>query len=130
MDTTVIRPDPQSEFPTAERCHILEISNSGADPGLSISRARVEPGVTTAWHRLNDTAERYVILDGTGRVEVGQNGPQDVQAGDVVLIPQDIDQRITNTGQKDLIFLCVCTPRFRESNYKDTEAENSRKKSS
>ena len=124
MDTTVIRPDPQSEFPTEERCHILEISNSSADPDLSISRARVEPGVATAWHRLNDTTERYVILEGTGRMEVGRNGPQEVQAGDVVLIPQDIDQRITNTGEQDLVFLCVCTPRFSETNYQDTEAEH------
>lgn len=29
------------------------------------------PGVTTRWHRVKGTSERYVILEGKGRVEVG-----------------------------------------------------------
>ncbi|MFL2546616.1 MAG: hypothetical protein ACJ0SL_04545 [Candidatus Rariloculaceae bacterium] len=66
MDAAVIRSDLESEFYTPERCHILELSNSEADEGLSIAQARVEPGVTTALHRLNDTVERYYILSGQG----------------------------------------------------------------
>ena len=44
------------------------MSNDDSDPELSIARARVEPGATTKWHRVRDTVERYVILDGQGRV--------------------------------------------------------------
>ncbi|HEY9532465.1 MAG TPA: cupin domain-containing protein [Burkholderiales bacterium] len=45
------------------------------------------PGVTTRWHRVRDAAERYVILEGQGRAEVGDLPPQEVGPGDVVLIP-------------------------------------------
>ena len=43
--------------------------------------------------------------------------------GAVVLIPPGIRQRITNTGEADLIFLAVCTPRFTRTVYQDLESE-------
>lgn len=117
-----IRPlDLTSEYHTDEGCYITEVSNSDADPGLSIARARVPPGVTTRWHRLHETAERYVIISGSGRMEVGQLAPREVRAGDVVLIPATVRQRIANTGADDLIFLALCTPRFRTANYEDVD---------
>ena len=122
MRAQILRPDPGKEFNTAERCHILEMSNSSADEALSIARARVEPGVTTAWHRVADTAERYVILEGEGRVELEGMPPEPVGAGDVVLIPPNVEQRITNTGKADLVFLALCTPRFRPEHYEHTES--------
>ena len=70
------------------------------------------------WHSVEGTAERYVIVEGRGRVEVGNSEAQEVVAGDVVLIPPGVSQRITNIGDKDLIFYCVCTPRFEQSNYR------------
>jgi mannose-6-phosphate isomerase-like protein (cupin superfamily) len=112
-----IRPDPGDEYATDERCFILELSNSGADEALSVARARVEPGVTTAWHRVEGTAERYVILDGAGQVEVEGMGIEQVRPSDVVIIPPGARQRITNTGGGDLVFLALCTPRFRLSRY-------------
>jgi mannose-6-phosphate isomerase-like protein (cupin superfamily) len=113
----IIRPDPGKEFDTEERCAILEMSNSVFDEALSIARARVEPGVTTAWHRVVDTAERYVILEGQGRVEVEGLDPETVGAGDVVIIPPNARQRIANTGENHLLFLALCTPRFRQERY-------------
>lgn len=53
-----------SEYYMDERCYIVEVSNSEADPALSIARARVTPGVTTRWHCVHDTVERYVIQSG------------------------------------------------------------------
>lgn len=111
------------EFYTPEGCYITELSNSPDDPEASIARARVEPGVTTRWHRLTGTAERYVILEGNGRMEVGNLPPQEVNAGDVVLIPPMCRQRITNIGSVDLIFLCICTPRFLNDVYEDMESD-------
>ena len=119
MNETIKRMDPGAEYYFPENCHIIEISNSPDDPNLSISRARVAPGATTRWHRLAGTTERYVILAGKGRVEVGRLPPQDVAGGDVVIIPPACRQRITNTGEEDLIFLALCTPRFRPEVYED-----------
>lgn len=117
----ILRAHPGSEVLTDGRCHILELSNSEDDPEMSIARARVEPGVTTRWHRVVDTLERYVILDGARRMEIGDFPPQEVQAGDVVLIPPSVRQRIANVGPADLVFLAICTPRFRPEAYEDAE---------
>lgn len=110
-----------AEFYTPEKCYIIELSNTPNDPDASIARARVLPGVTTRWHRVVGIIERYVILEGIGQVEVGDLPPQDVKAGDVVLIPPSCRQRITNLGEEDLIFLAICTPRFRQEAYEDID---------
>jgi mannose-6-phosphate isomerase-like protein (cupin superfamily) len=109
------------EFHTSEGCYIAALSNSVEDPDVSIARARVAPGVTTRWHRLAGTVERYVILEGRGRVELGDLAPAEVAAGDVVLIPPMCRQRITNTGSRDLVFLAICTPRFSIDTYEEIE---------
>lgn len=112
--------DPEREYFFVEGCYINELSNTGLDHDVSIARARLTPGVTTQWHRLNGTTERYVILEGSGEVEVGDSAPKQVKIGDVVIIPPQIRQRIRNTGEKDLIFLAICSPRFQEKNYIDS----------
>ena len=78
---------------------------------MSIARARVEPGVTTQPHRLRGVVERYLIIEGEGRATVG-GAESDVRQGDVVLIPAGVSQQIANTGADDLVFYCICTPRF------------------
>lgn len=114
--------DDTAEFFTEELCHIVELSNTADDPDASIARARVEPGVTTHWHRVNGSTERYVILEGRGRVEAGGLPPEAVGPGAVVTIPAGCRQRITNPGESDLIFLAICTPRFLPEHYEDLES--------
>jgi mannose-6-phosphate isomerase-like protein (cupin superfamily) len=63
--------------------------------------------------------ERYVIVEGCGRVEIGDLPPTEVSVGDVVLIPQRCRQRITNIGPGDLIFFAICTPRFSDEAYEE-----------
>ena len=121
MKEAVKPQDLSKEFYTPEKCYITELSNTADDPDLSIARARVKPGVTTRWHRLTGTVERYYILSGTGRVEVGKLAPHAVGAGDIVLIPPMCPQRITNTGSDDLVFLAICTPRFSNDVFEDLE---------
>lgn len=121
MQSRIVRANEASEYLTEERCHILELSNSEADPDVSVARARVEPGVTTKLHRVAETAERYVVLSGQGEVHVEGLSQQAVASGDVVIIPPGVAQSIKNTGSDDLVFLCVCTPRFEWSNYRALE---------
>ncbi|HTT10999.1 MAG TPA: cupin domain-containing protein [Burkholderiaceae bacterium] len=113
--------DAAAEYFTRELCHINELANTADDPAASIARARVAPGVTTRWHRLAGITERYLILEGHARVEVGDMRAHDVGPGDVVLIPPLCRQRISNVGAGDLVFLAVCTPRFRPEAYEDLE---------
>ena len=117
MKAFINSPKQGDEFYISERCFITEISNHEADPDVSIARARVEPGVTTLWHRLKGTAERYVVISGKGLVEVGDLPARELRSGDMVFIPPMCRQRITNSGPEDLIFLAICSPRFTESCY-------------
>jgi mannose-6-phosphate isomerase-like protein (cupin superfamily) len=111
----------KQEYFFEEGCYILELLNNPDDPRVSIARARVPPGVTTRWHRLHGIVERYVIVSGSGRVEVGEQEPREVALDDVVTIPDLHGQRIANTGAVDLVFLAVCTPRFTPEAYEDME---------
>jgi mannose-6-phosphate isomerase-like protein (cupin superfamily) len=121
QDSTVYRPDISAEYFTDERCHILELLNIADSPEASIARARVEPGVTTKQHQLADTIERYIVLEGLGTAHIAGVSDQEVRVGDVVVIPAGVTQSITNSGDHDLVFLCVCTPRFEWDNYTSLE---------
>ncbi len=113
------RPDPGEERLTGERCHILETWNRPDDPDLSVARARVEPGVTTRWHRLIGIAERYLILEGEGLAEVQGITPQALKAGDLLYIPPGHAQRIINTSDRPLVFYALCTPRYVQDAYQE-----------
>jgi len=121
MRANIINAGNTAEYLTDERCHILELSNSKGDSDASIARARVEPGVTTKQHRVIETVERYLIVEGQGEVHVEGLPDTCVNPGDVVIIPSGAAQAITNTGDHDLVFLCVCTPRFEWDNYQSLE---------
>src|SRR5690606_30871356 len=110
-----IRHDVGGEYFFREGCYISEWSNTADDPALSVARARVTPGVVTRWHRLVGVTERYVVLSGEGRVELGAPDARVVEPvgpGSVVIIPPGTPQRIANTGLDELVFLALCTPRF------------------
>ena len=123
MQPEVKKADQAIEFETDERCHITEVANDSGDEFVSIARARVEPGVTTAWHKLEYISERYIIVSGQGQVEIGELQPVEVFQGDVVRIPANIRQRITNTGQDDLVFFAVCAPPFEQKRYINLEQD-------
>ncbi len=106
------------EFHTGERCFITEILNDPACPEMSLARARVEAGVTTRLHALIGTVEVYVIEEGRGLVEIGGESAE-VGPGDRVVIPAGVTQRIANIGAGELLFLCLCQPRFLPENYVD-----------
>lgn len=111
-----------SEYYFEEGCYISEWMNDADDPALSVARARLPAGGTTRWHRLRNVTERYLILEGEGRAEVGDR-IQLMRPGDSLLIPPGQAQRIHNTGSSDLVFLALCTPRFTPDCYQDVEAQ-------
>jgi mannose-6-phosphate isomerase-like protein (cupin superfamily) len=54
-------------------------------------------------------------VDGGPQIEVGP--------GDTVEIPAGVSQRITNTGDDDLLLQCVCLPRFTPECYESLESD-------
>jgi mannose-6-phosphate isomerase-like protein (cupin superfamily) len=124
MEPTIHNYDPAEEYFFREGCFINELSNSASDPQLSIARVRVRPGEQTRWHVLDDREERYVIIRGTGEVEVGNLNATTVTENDVVIIPAGCRQRIRNTGSGELVFMALCTPRFIEGSYRELDSDD------
>jgi mannose-6-phosphate isomerase-like protein (cupin superfamily) len=115
----LFRTPETAEFYFEEGCYILELLNDPADPEASVARARLPAGQATRFHHLMTATERYVILEGEGQAHIGDAPPFAVRPGDVVLIPAGTRQRLINTGRSELVFLAVCTPRFRPEDYRD-----------
>jgi mannose-6-phosphate isomerase-like protein (cupin superfamily) len=115
-----VKSDEAGEFWTDERCFITELCNTGYAPGGSLAIARVEPGVTTQLHSLTGLTETYVVIEGSGLMEVDGNRFT-IATGDQVVIPPGVPQRVTVLGETDLRFYCLCTPRFFAESYVNLE---------
>lgn len=120
MNPKIIKDKTLKQTPTPERCAIAE---NYSTPAVSIAKATVKPKTQTRTHHLKQVEEIYIITAGKGIVEVGSLKPTEVGVGDVVVIPPGVSQKITNTGEADLVFYCVCTPRFTADCYVDEEAQ-------
>ena len=123
MKPRIITPEPGDETWTEEGCFVTESCNTPCDPGLSIARVRVAAGTETRWHWL-DVDERYLVVEGTGIMEMDGVPPTGVSSGDVVLVPAGCAQRIRNTADRDLVVYCLCTPRFTLDAYHDAVERN------
>ena len=120
MNPKIIKANSVNPYLTPERCYIAE--NYSAKEA-SIALATVKPGITTRSHHLRKIQEIYVMISGEGIVTFNGLKPTRVSIGDVIIIPAGVSQKIANTGQTDLMFYCVCTPRFTETCYVDDEVE-------
>lgn len=120
-DVTVSLERDKSEELTDEGCYILESWNDPSDPEVSIARARVPAGKTTRLHCLDGATERYVVLSGRGVARAGDRDRIELGPGDVLVIPPGAAQLIAAVGAEDLIFTCVCSPRFTPDRYVDLE---------
>ena len=83
----------------------------------SLAEATVPPGGMTALHRHARTEELYHVLEGRGRMTLGER-EFDVAPGDTVLIAPGTPHRIGNPGHAELRFLCACAPAY---SHEDTE---------
>ena len=79
--------------------------------GYSLAHARVMPGQATIPHRLK-TSEVYYIMEGEGVMSIdGESAP--ARTGQAVYIPPGSLQYITNTGEGELVFLCMVDPAWK-----------------
>ena len=80
--------------------------------GYSIAHAVVKPGNASLSHRIRTSSEIYYILKGSGRMHVDEES-EDVGPSDTIYVPPDAIQYIENTGDADLVFLCIVYPSWR-----------------
>ena len=107
-------------FYTTERCHIAEYINTDLSPESSLAQCRVAVGITTQLHSLKIT-ERYFVQEREGLMELNQSERFMIKPGDTVIIPPNYPQRVRNIGSEELVFLCLCTPRFEPEHYVNLE---------
>jgi mannose-6-phosphate isomerase-like protein (cupin superfamily) len=99
------------EFIAGDACHLRELLNAKTDKRdyrYSLAHAVVKPGIKTKPHSLK-TSEVYYILEGRGRMHVGEES-REVVSGDCIDIPSHAIQCIENIGKADLVFLCIVDP--------------------
>ncbi len=80
--------------------------------GYSIAHAIVKPGNASLSHRIKTSSEIYYILKGCGRMYVDEEN-EDVGPGDTIYVPPNAIQYIENTGDTNLVFLCIVYPSWR-----------------
>ena len=78
----------------------------------SLAEARLPPGASTTPHYHPQTEEIYYILEGAGRMTIG-NESRDVLPGDAIAIPPGSIHTILNTSPTTTLkFLCCCAPAY------------------
>jgi mannose-6-phosphate isomerase-like protein (cupin superfamily) len=80
----------------------------------SLAEARLPPGASTTRHYHPRAEEIFYLLEGTGRMRIGEE-QRDVGPGDAIAIPPGVIHTITNTGAGTLRFLCCCAPGYEDS---------------
>jgi len=95
-----------------ELLHPDTVGGAAAGLGCSVAHAIVPAGEATLPHVLNQSAELYYLLEGTGEMHIGAEQAQ-LRAGQLVLIPPGVRQFIRNTGPGSLVFLCIVVPKWK-----------------
>ncbi|MCF8040585.1 MAG: cupin domain-containing protein [Desulfarculaceae bacterium] len=106
--------DELKVFTASDGCRLAEVihpANDPVDAGISLSRAWLPPGEATKPHYL-DFLEIYYVLRGRGVLHQDDLS-QEVGPESCVYLPPGSRQWLENTGQQDLVFLCVCHPAWR-----------------
>jgi mannose-6-phosphate isomerase-like protein (cupin superfamily) len=86
----------------------------------TLAEARLHVGAATTPHYHPKTEEIYYILEGRGRMTVGQETAE-VGPGDAVAIPPGARHQMVNIGDVTMRFLCCCAPGYE---HEDTVLEN------
>jgi mannose-6-phosphate isomerase-like protein (cupin superfamily) len=102
------------EITAGDGCRLRQMFNPLQDDltlSYSFAIARLGPGESASLHRLK-SSEVYYILTGQGEMEIADETVE-VQPGQVVYVPAEAKQRIKNTGQNELGFICLVDPAWR-----------------
>lgn len=79
----------------------------------SLAEATLAPGQATRRHYHGVTEEIYVLLEGSGEMEVDGERTS-VAPGDAILIPPRAWHQIRAAVEGELRFLCCCAPAYRD----------------
>lgn len=95
---------------TSEIREILSPRNSSLQR-QSLAEATLKTGQSTEEHYHSVAEEIYYVLEGRGRMRI-EGEEQIVESGDGIAILPGKRHRLMNIGDKDLVFLCCCSPAY------------------
>jgi mannose-6-phosphate isomerase-like protein (cupin superfamily) len=100
-------------FVTKDGSEIRELVGPAWTPAAnqSLAEATIAPGGATAAHYHRVTEELYYVVEGSGRLRIG-DAERDVAVGDCAVIPPGARHTIANTGDGPLRILCCCAPAY------------------
>jgi mannose-6-phosphate isomerase-like protein (cupin superfamily) len=100
-------------FITKDGSEIRELVGPAWTPAdnQSLAEATIPPGSATIEHYHRVTEELYYVVQGTGRLRVGDD-ERDIAVGDCAVIPPGERHTIANTGEEPLRILCCCAPAY------------------
>lgn len=104
------------EFIAGDHTRLRELMHPKQDKvaiNYSLAHASVTPGKASLPHRLI-SSESYYILQGQGQMHI-EDTVFPVQKDSVFLVPPNALQHIENTGDEDLVFLCIVEPYWQET---------------
>ena len=90
---------------------LLHPARNAAAIGYSLAHAKLAKGTASLPHRLK-TSEVYYLISGQGRMHVDGESAA-VASGQALYVPPGAVQHLENTGQDELVFLCIVDPAWR-----------------
>lgn len=103
------------EFQAGDATRLREVLHPTHDKipiGYSIAHARIIPGMASLPHKLKGS-ETYYFLEGKGSMHI-EGETKEVAVGSIIFVPSNASQYVTNTGEEDLVFLCIVEPYWKE----------------
>jgi mannose-6-phosphate isomerase-like protein (cupin superfamily) len=90
---------------------VLVDARAGGAFKQSLAEATLAPGTETRPHFHARSEEIYVLLEGSGEMEIDGES-RTVGPGDAILIPPGAWHRIRAGEEAELRFLCCCAPAY------------------
>jgi mannose-6-phosphate isomerase-like protein (cupin superfamily) len=99
-------------FLAGDLTHLRELlhpANDNVKTLFSLAHAYLEIGEKSLPHRLTKSSETYFILEGQGEISIdGQINK--FGKNDTAFVPSNALQWVRNTGDGQLVFLCIVSP--------------------
>jgi mannose-6-phosphate isomerase-like protein (cupin superfamily) len=89
--------------------HILMDAGELGSRHMTVTWIEVAPGVAQDLHTHEEAEQVYVVVKGTGTLST-TGDTEELQPGDLALIPPASDHRIANEGEEELALLSVQSP--------------------
>lgn len=99
------------EFLAGDHTHLKEVlhpSNDSLALNFSLAYAHIKVGEQSLPHRLMHS-ETYYILEGFGEIHL-DGKMQTIEKSDIIYVPENVEQYVTNKSKEDLTFLCIVSP--------------------